>query len=135
MKNIIDKSNMEENKNTIDIKKLLINLKNIGNEGEKEEFIKNYSRIKQEIITVDNILNNSDTQNINELDSKSVSELFELLQNNDDKIFNNDTLSVEELKLLIDICNILENKINDDNLSIGPLRISPLSRMHHFYTY
>jgi hypothetical protein len=108
----------KKNKNIINIKKLLNDLENIGNEKEKEEFIKNYSRINEEIKNVDNILNDNNLKNINELESKTINELFGLLENNENKIFDNEVLTIEELKSLIDICNILENKINDNTMSI-----------------
>ncbi len=116
MKNTIEIE--KKNQNTINIKKLLNELENIGNEKEKEEFIKNYSRIKEEIKIVDEILNNQDSININELESKTINELFKLLENSENKIFDDEILTIQELKLLIDISNILEKKINDDTMSV-----------------
>ena len=85
---------------------------------EKEEFIKNYSRIKEEIKITDNILNDNNIKNINEFESKTINELFQQLEQNENKIFNNDKLIIEELKSLMDICEVLEKKINDDTMSI-----------------
>ena len=119
MKNTIElkeETNLIVNK--IDIKKLLIELENIGSEKEKEEFIKNYSRIKEEIKITDNILNDNNIKNINEFESKTINELFQQLEQNENKIFNNDKLIIEELKSLMDICEVLEKKINDDTMSI-----------------
>ncbi len=102
----------------IDIKKLLDELENIGNEKEKEEFIKNYSRIKEEIKLVDEVLTNNDLTVIDEFESKTINELFKLLENNENKIFDNEILTIQELKNLIVITNILEKKINNDTMSI-----------------
>jgi len=104
--------------NQIDIKKLLIELENIGSEKEKEEFIKNYSRIKEEIKITDNILNDNSIVNTNEYESKTINELFQLLEQDENKIFDDDKLTITELKSLIDICNVLDKKINDDTISI-----------------
>lgn len=125
MKNTIE---IEEpiNKNNINIKKLLNDLENISNEIEKEEFIKNYSRINEEIKIIDSILNNNDLKNYNEYEDKSINELFTVLENNQNKIFDNEILTIEELKLLIDISNVLENKINNDTMSIIEIPIKKI---------
>ena len=119
MKNTID---FEEKINFIDIKKLLNDLENIGSEKEKDESIKNYSRIKEEIKIVDNILNVENTENIDMFESKTINELFKLLEQDENKIFDNNKLTVEELKSLIDICNVLEKKINNDTISIMDIK-------------
>jgi hypothetical protein len=118
MKNTIEENNFIFNSKDIDVKKLLNDLENIGNEKEKGEFIKNYSRIREEIKIFDNILNNDNNNNINELESKTINSLFEILEQNENKIFDDEELNVEELKLLVDVCNVLEKKINDDTISI-----------------
>jgi hypothetical protein len=108
----------------INIKKLLNQLESIGNEKEKEEFIKNYSRIKEEIKITDSILNGeisnmSDNTNIDMFESKTIDELLELLEQSENKIFNsNDELTVNELKSLNDMCIILENKLNTHTMNI-----------------
>ena len=119
--------------NCVDIKKLLSEIENVGGEKEKEEFIKNYSRIKEEIKIIDEFFtsnpnsnqdSNSDTisntisNTTNELEFKTINELFEILEQYDDKIFNNEPLSATELKLVSDVCKILEKKINADTISI-----------------
>lgn len=118
MKNTIETNIKENNQNDINIKKLLNELENIGNEKEKEEFIKNYSRIKEEIKIVDHILNSDNQYNMCEYESKTIDELFKLLEKSESKIFDNDILTIKELKSLIDISNILEKKINDDTLCV-----------------
>jgi membrane protease subunit (stomatin/prohibitin family) len=108
----------------INIKKLLNQLESIGNEKEKEEFIKNYSRIKEEIKITDSILNGeisnmSDNTNIDMFESKTIDELLELLEQSENKIFNsNDELTVNELKSLNDMCMVLENKLNTHTMNI-----------------
>ena len=113
------------NGNDIDIHKLMTELKNIGSEKGKDEFIKNYSKIKEQIKIVDTILfNNNDTddknnKNItNEFELNNINELFNILETNEDKIVGSANLNVGELKVLMKICNILEKKINDETINI-----------------
>ena len=119
--------------NKININKLIDDLENIGNEKNKEEFIKNYSKIKEQLKIVDTILfnthnnkndnesdNESDNNNEinNEYESKNISELLSVLETNEDKIFNSSNLNVGELKTLMKICNVLEKKINNETMNI-----------------
>lgn len=110
----LDKSD----KMNIDIKKLLSELENIGCEKEKDDFIKNYSRIREQIKQVDSILNDENIYNPNEFESKTINELFEIIEINENKIFDSDNLTIGELKYLTSVCNVLEKKINDDTMSI-----------------
>lgn len=124
--NIIDINNELHTSNNmeINIHKLITDLENIGNEKEKEEFIKNYSKIKQQLSIVDNILlneNDIDCKNIQNVgyETKDINELLSILETNEDKIFNmSSNLTVGELKSLMEICNILEKKINDETMNI-----------------
>lgn len=130
----------KETETEIDIYKLIDDLQNIGDEKNKEEFIKNYSKIKEQIKIVDNVLFNigennkcneneeseeseeSEENNKNDkndkLKSKTINELLSVLEHNEDKIFNSSNLSVGELKSLMEISNILEKKINDETMNI-----------------
>lgn len=109
----------------INIYKLIDDLENIGNEKVKEEFIKNYSKIKEQIKIVDSILfnndantNNDDNDN-NNYESNNINDLLSILESNEDKIFNSSSnLNICELKSLIQICNMLEKKINDETMNI-----------------
>ena len=129
--------------NEIDIHKLIDDLQNIGDEKNKEDFIKNYSKIKEQIKIVDNMLfNNGENNKYNEsneseeteeseesdknnesikndnLKSKTINELLSVLEYNEDKIFNYSNLNIGELKSLMEICDILEKKINDETINI-----------------
>ena len=130
----------KETETEIDIYKLIDDLQNIGDEKNKEEFIKNYSKIKEQIKVVDNVHFNigennkcneneeseeseeSEENNKNDkndkLKSKTINELLSVLEHNEDKIFNSSNLSVGELKSLMEISNILEKKINDETMNI-----------------
>lgn len=120
----------------INIHKLIDDLQNIGDEKNKEEFIENYSKIKEQIKLVDGVLlnnnciNKSDKEvNDNEIDneenyindefqSNNISELLSMLETNEDKIFDSSNLTVGELNSLIKICNVLEKKINEETMNI-----------------
>jgi hypothetical protein len=117
-----DKSDDNLDMMSIDIKKLLSELENIGSEKEKDDFIKNYSKIREQIKFVDSILNDDNICNPNEFESKSISELFEMIELGENKIFDSDNLSIGELKYLISVCEVLEKKINDDTMSIVEIK-------------
>ena len=102
----------------IDIKTLLIELENIGSEKEKNDFVKNYARIKEEIKIVDQILNNDDMVENDNFESKTINELFELMELEENKIFHSEKLTAKKLKSLLVLSNILEKKINEDTMSI-----------------
>lgn len=122
------------NEMEIDIYKLIDDLQNIGDEKNKEEFIKNYSKIKEQIKITDNVLFNSEENNNNdesdknnetnktdendEFKSKTINELLSVLEINEDKIFDSSNLTVGELKSLMKICNVLEKKINNETMNI-----------------
>lgn len=127
-------SNTTNPTNSINIKKFLINLENIGSEKEKEEFVKNYSKIREEIKIIDDILGNDNIDNIlenydideinnktndvNDYQTQSINELVKLLELNENKIFGTEDMDIKELKSLINICMVLEKKINNDTMDI-----------------
>lgn len=135
LENLDNLNNLDNGINILDgmeinIHKLIDDLQNIGDEKNKEEFIKNYSKIKEQIKLVDTILlNNSneydkemdDEENNKEMDefeSNNISELLSMLETNEDKIFDSSNLIVGELNSLIKICNVLEKKINEETMNI-----------------
>ncbi len=114
----IDNNFDKFDKKDIDIKKLLLELENIGSEKEKDDFIKKYSRLREQIKLVDSILDDDNIYNYGEFESKTISELFQIIEFNENKIFDSDNLTIGELKYLTFICDVLEKKINDDTMSI-----------------
>lgn len=128
--NLDNLDNLDNRINTLDgieinIHKLIDDLQNIGDEKNKEEFIKNYSKIKEQINLVDTILFNNDNEydkennrEIDEYETNNISELLSILEINEDKIFDSSNLTIGELKYLMKICNVLEKKINDETMNI-----------------
>jgi hypothetical protein len=132
--NLDNLDNLDNQINTLDgieinIHKLIDDLQNIGDEKNKEEFIKNYSKIKEQIKLVDSILFNNDNEYDEEMDDEendindefetnNIGELLSILEINEDKIFDSSNLTIGELKYLIKICNMLEKKINNETMNI-----------------
>ena len=114
---INDNDNDNDNED-IDIKKLLYELEIIGNEKEKKEFIKNYSKIKEQIKITDDTLDENNLKNMSEYESKTIIELFQFLEQNENKILYDEKLTLNELKSLIIISKVLDEKINNDTMSI-----------------
>jgi len=106
----------------IDIRKLLLELENIGGEKDKDDFIKNYSRLREQIKIVDSVLNDNNIYNYGEFESKTISELFKIIEINENKIFDSDNLTIGELKYLTFVCDVLEKKINYDTMSIMEIK-------------
>ena len=91
-----------------------------GIEKEKEDFIKNYARLKEQIEQVDMVLtdtklHNTLTEKFNQMDIK---ELFDILETNSGYINNFDNLNLAKLKTLLVITNILEEKLNCETINI-----------------
>lgn len=103
----------------IDIYEFLTELENIGDNNEKEEFIKNYSKIMEKIKKVDKIL--YETSQETQYETKNINELFNIIEANKNKILDSDNLNVNELKMFMDIGNILEKKINDSTIDISEI--------------
>lgn len=99
---------------------LVQKMENIGKESDKEDFIKNYAEIKEQIELVDNILS-LDTH-IEKLKKLNVKELFEILELNSEKILNPEKLKTSELNYLINITKILDDKINNASLEISEIK-------------
>ena len=102
------------------INDLIIDLEKNGIEKEKEDFIKNYARLKEQIEQVDMVLtdtklHNTLTEKFNQMDIK---ELFDILETNSGYINNFDNLNLAKLKTLLVITNILEEKINCETINI-----------------
>ena len=118
--------NDSDNKSVNDVEQdiyfmdLVQKMENIGKENDKEDFIKNYAEIKEQIELVDNILS-LDTH-IEKLKKLNVKELFEILELNSEKILNPEKLKTSELNYLINITKILDDKINNASLEISEIK-------------
>lgn len=99
---------------------LVQKMENIGKESDKEDFIKNYAEIKEQIELVDNILS-LDIYG-EKLKKLNVKELFEILELNSEKILNPEKLKTSELNYLINITKILDDKINNSSLEISEIK-------------
>jgi hypothetical protein len=143
-KNINKTDNINTNvdiNSDIDIIKLINTVDNLSMEKDKDEFIKNYSKAKEQIVFVDKILNSdnyniqlndtiSDNNNDNDNDNNmtnylnklSLNELFEILEKNQHKISNPSKLLVSDLKTLLQVSKILEQRLTNDTMNIIELK-------------
>ena len=100
--------------NNILINKLINDINYLGTDKNKNEFIENYSIIKDKINKTDLILDSK-----NNIDSNlSIQELFNIIEKNKDKILNSEELDINTLKYLSDVIEILDNKINNESIEI-----------------
>lgn len=85
----------------------------LGNENNKTLFIENYNNIKNQISNIDIILDKNSTID-NNLDIKT---LFEMLNKYTDTI-NEDDIKITDYKNILDLVNLIENKIKNENINI-----------------
>lgn len=94
---------------------LISQLENLGVEKDKYDFIKNYSKLKEQIKKTDLILENDDDQDYNKY---NIQELFNILESNSDLISKPEKIDVQTLKSLIKISKILEDKLSIETMNI-----------------
>lgn len=94
---------------------LISQLDNLGGEKDKDEFIKNYSKLKEQIEKTDFILSNNDDQDYS---TYNIQELFNILESNSKLISKPDKLDIQTLKTLIKISKILEDKLSVETMNI-----------------
>ena len=112
--------NSIDNSNKFFINDIITNLEKIGNEKKKDEFIKNYSNLKNQIEETDKLLSDNEETKVleEEYKSQNINELFNILEENSDFILNHEKLETFKLKKLLMISKILEDKINNENINI-----------------
>lgn len=126
----IEKDNIDLNVNVHNDKILIFDLinqlENLGEENNKEDFVKNYAKLKILIEKTDNVLyddlelnnNNKLELNYNQL---NIQELFKILESYNEYISNPEKLKkldIEKLKMILKLIKILEEKIESDTLNI-----------------
>ena len=105
-----------QNSEEINIIDLISQLDILGKEKNKDDFIKNYLVLKEQIEKTDKILeNNTDSSRYN---SYSIQELFGILESNSELLSNPDILDVSKLKMLLDVSKNLENKLEIETINI-----------------
>jgi recombinational DNA repair protein RecR len=99
---------------------LINNLEKLGNEKEKEQFIKNYAILKEQIELTDKLLNQSiEIDNLEQYyNSLNVKEIFEILENESENINNPEKLETTKLKKLLMMTKILEEKLNLETINL-----------------
>lgn len=112
-------SNLQNNEE-IYIIDLISQLDILGKEKDKKDFISNYSVLKDLIEKTDNILDKDDSDGDNEsiYNSYSIQELFGILESNSELVSNPEKLNVCQLKMLLKISKILEDKLANETMYI-----------------
>lgn len=93
------------------IEEITDKLNNLGNEKNKDEFIKNYEIAKKDIEEIDSILE-KENEFINS--NLSLQELFNMLESYKELINNDHELNIFILKKILDLTEILENKLEEN---------------------
>ena len=83
-------------------------------------FIKNYSKVKEEIHITDEILTENiiDSDSINKYKNMNTDDLFDLLQENSYLLENPESIDINSLKKLSQIINIIDDKIHKETINI-----------------
>lgn len=105
-----------ENLNICD---LISQLESIGSEKDKNEFLKNYSDLKNKIISVDKILSQSNTEDITNM---TIPQLFELLDKYNHKIENPNFLNIQDLNIISNLVKLLEEKISQEKINLVEIK-------------
>ena len=116
----IDIVSMDIENNTSCLYSISKELELLGTEKEKDEFIKNYGRLKEEIENTDKILSDAkDTENLEaKYSNLTIGELFNLIEINSEYLKNPEKLQTYKFKQLLIITKILENKLNNETINI-----------------
>jgi len=93
------------------IEEITDKLNNLGNEKNKDEFINNYEIAKKDIEEIDLILE-KENEFINS--NLSLQELFNMLESYKELINNEHKLNIFILKKILDLTEILENKLEEN---------------------
>ena len=102
------------------IVQLTKDLENLGIEKDKEEFIKNYANLKEQIEQTDKILEDDLSNQDNQINygEMNLNELFQILEDNSDLINNIEILETSKLKILSTVSKIIEEKIHNETINI-----------------
>ena len=93
------------------IEEIIDKLNNLGNEKNNDEFINNYEIAKKDIEEIDSILE-KENEFINS--NLSLQELFNMLESYKELINNEHELNIFILKKILDLTEILENKLEEN---------------------
>jgi len=110
-------NNIDINLDQISILEISKKIDGLGNENTKDTFIDNYTKYKKIIKFIDDILSD-DKAIVKEFENKEVTELFNILENYQNKISNPETIGPIDLKYISLLINQLEKKITDEKLQI-----------------
>ena len=115
-------SSIHDKSETIYINNFINNLNNLckednNKEDNKDNFINNYNKYRQQINFIDEILN----EPVNLIDDKSISELFSLLQKYECIFKSNDDIDINTLKNIINLTENIDIKLKQEQLEINEI--------------
>lgn len=101
------------------IGKLTKDMEKIGNEDNKDEFMKNFAAIKNSIEIVDKTLK-KDKKDDKSIKNKNINELYEMLE--DYNINENGDIDAQNLRKVKIILDVIEEKIQEHELEIQKIK-------------
>lgn len=107
-------TNEFEQSEKIYIMNLISKLDNLGGEKDKDDFVKNYSKLKEQIEKIDLILANNDQ----DYNAYNIQELFNILESNSELIAKPEKLDIHTLKILMKVSKILEDRLSIETMNI-----------------
>lgn len=102
------------------IGKLTKEMEKIGNEDNKDEFMKNFAVIKNSIEIVDKVLKKDGKKDDKLIKNKNINELYEMLE--DYNMNENDDIDAQNLKKVKIILDVIEEKIQKYELEIKKIK-------------
>ena len=111
---------MTSSKGEISIKNLVKNIEIIGTDDNKEEFVSNYNKLKEDIDSVDKILKKENKKEDKIIRGKNINELYEMLESFNSEGENDiDAEKLSKMKIVLDT---IEVKIQETGLKIEKVK-------------
>jgi hypothetical protein len=101
------------------IGKLTKDMEKIGNEDNKDEFMKNFAAIRNSIEIVDKTLK-KDKKDDKSIKNKNINELYKMLE--DYNINENEDIDAQNLRKVKIILDVIEEKIQEHELEIQKVK-------------
>ena len=110
---------MTSSKGEISIKNLVNKIEIIGTDDNKEEFVSNYNKLKEDIDNVDKILKKENKKEDKIIRGKNINELYEMLESFN--LSSND-IDADKLRKMKIVLETIEGKIQEVGLQIEKIK-------------
>jgi len=111
---------MTSSKGEISIKNLVNKIEIIGTDDNKEEFVSNYNKLKEDIDNVDKILKKENKKEDKIIRGKNINELYEMLESFNSNGEND--IDAEKLRKMKIVLDTIEVKIHETGLKIEKVK-------------